>query len=78
MAYGCGLAVEDAVVLAELVDKGTSVPDILQRFMERRYERCRMVVEGSVKLGELEIAHASMAEHQAVSATIGRAIAQPI
>ena len=78
MAYGCGLAVEDAVVLAELVDTGTSVPDILERFMERRYERCRMVVEGSVKLGELEIAHASMAEHQAVSATIGRAIAQPI
>jgi 2-polyprenyl-6-methoxyphenol hydroxylase-like FAD-dependent oxidoreductase len=78
MAYGCGLAVEDAVVLGELVDEGTSVPEILRRFMERRYERCRIVVEGSVKLGELEMAHASMSEHQALSATIARAIAQPI
>jgi 2-polyprenyl-6-methoxyphenol hydroxylase-like FAD-dependent oxidoreductase len=77
-AYGCGLAVEDAVVLAELVEQGLWIPQLLQKFMERRFERCRIVVEGSVKLGDLEMAHAPLAEHQAVSMTIGRAIAQPI
>lgn len=77
-AYGCGLAVEDAVVLAELVEQGLVVPELLQKFMERRFERCRAVVEGSVKLGDLEMAHAPVAEHQAVTAMIGRAIALPI
>lgn len=77
-AYGCGLAVEDAVVLAELLEQGQPIPQLLQKFMERRFERCRVVVEGSVKLGDLEMAHAPLAEHQAVTAMIGRAIAQPI
>jgi 2-polyprenyl-6-methoxyphenol hydroxylase-like FAD-dependent oxidoreductase len=77
-AYGCGLAVEDAVVLAELLEQGHPLPRVLQKFMERRFERCRAVVEGSVKLGDLEMAHAPMTEHQAVNAMIGRAIAQPI
>lgn len=77
-AYGCGLAVEDAVVLAELVESGLPIPQLLPKFMERRFERCRVVVEGSVKLGDLEMAHAPLAEHQAASALIGRAIAQPI
>lgn len=77
-AYGCGLAVEDAVVLAELLEQGHPLPQLLQRFMERRFERCRTVVEGSVKLGDLEMAHAPMAEHQAVNGMIARAIAQPI
>jgi 2-polyprenyl-6-methoxyphenol hydroxylase-like FAD-dependent oxidoreductase len=77
-AYGCGLAVEDAVVLAELLEQEHPLPHLLQRFMERRFERCRVVVEGSVKLGDLEMAHAPMAEHQAVNGMIARAIAQPI
>ncbi len=77
-AFGCGLAVEDAVVLAELVEQGLPIPALLERFMERRLERCRAVVEGSVRLGELEMAHASPAEQQAVTAMIGRTIAQPM
>ena len=79
MAYGCGLAVEDAVVLAEELS-GAS-PDLepaLRRFMERRFERCKAVVEGSVRLGELEMAHASLEEHGKVSASVGRLISQPI
>lgn len=77
-AYGCGLAVEDAVVLAELIEQSHPLPETLSNFMARRFERCRTVVEGSVKLGELEMAHAPMSEHQAVSAAIGKAIAQPV
>ncbi len=77
-AYGCGLAVEDAVVLAELIEESVPLPQVLARFMERRFERCRTVVEGSVKLGDLEMAHAPLSEHQAVSAIVAQAIAQPI
>ena len=77
-AYGCGLAVEDAIVLAEELERESSLDGALSRFMQRRFERCRAVVDGSARLGELEMAHASVGEHQAVSAALGRAIAQPI
>jgi len=78
VAYGCGLAVEDGVVLAEELGREAPLEATLSRFTERRFERCRAVVEGSARLGELELAHASLAEHQAVTMTLTRLIAQPI
>jgi 2-polyprenyl-6-methoxyphenol hydroxylase-like FAD-dependent oxidoreductase len=54
LASGAGLAVEDAIVLADLLISGLPVPESLEEFMARRYERCRMVVENSLQLGEWE------------------------
>ena len=77
-AYGCGLAVEDAIVLAEELAGHNELQSGLARFMERRFERCNGVVEGSARLGELEMTHASLEEHQIATAMLGRTIAQPI
>jgi 2-polyprenyl-6-methoxyphenol hydroxylase-like FAD-dependent oxidoreductase len=77
-AYGAGLAVEDAVVLAELLQTADPLPAVFDTFMQRRFARCRDVVEGSCRLGELEMAHASVAEHRALGAEMARIIAQPI
>ena len=54
LAYGVGLAVEDSIVLADEVARGDEADQALARFMARRYERCRLVVENSVLLGEWE------------------------
>lgn len=54
LAMGAGIAIEDAVVLGELLDAHASLEDALAAFMERRYERCRLVVENSLQLGEWE------------------------
>jgi 2-polyprenyl-6-methoxyphenol hydroxylase-like FAD-dependent oxidoreductase len=54
MAAGAGLAIEDSVVLAELLRSETSLPVVLETFAARRYARCRMVVENSFRLGEWE------------------------
>ena len=54
LATGAGIAIEDAVVLAELVDTERSVNELLEKFMARRFTRCRLVVETAVKLGEME------------------------
>jgi 2-polyprenyl-6-methoxyphenol hydroxylase-like FAD-dependent oxidoreductase len=54
VAYGVGIAIEDSIVLAELVAGTEDVPTALVRFGERRFERCRLVVENSVQLGEWE------------------------
>ena len=54
LATGAGIAIEDAVVLAELLAADLSVAALLDRFMARRFDRCRLVVETAVKLGEME------------------------
>ena len=54
LAMGAGIAMEDAVVLGELLDAHESLDEALAAFMERRYERCRLVVENSIQLGEWE------------------------
>ena len=54
MAWGVGLAIEDALVLADLVAKGISPPEIAARLSERRFERCRLVVDGSLQLSRWE------------------------
>jgi 2-polyprenyl-6-methoxyphenol hydroxylase-like FAD-dependent oxidoreductase len=55
LAMGAGIAIEDAVVLGEVLcaEAGAgSVDGALASFMRRRYERCRLVVENSRQLSE--------------------------
>lgn len=54
LAMGAGIAMEDSVVLAEVLDSRDDVDAALSEFMERRFERCRLVVENSLQLGEWE------------------------
>ena len=77
-AYGAALAIEDAVVLAEELDAGGGLDRSLDRFMARRYERCRAVVEGSVLQGELEQRGASMEEFNQASRAVSQVIVEPI
>ncbi len=54
LGSGAALAIEDAVVLAEEIQKDQSVEDVLENYMKRRYERCKMVCDASEKLAEWE------------------------
>jgi 2-polyprenyl-6-methoxyphenol hydroxylase-like FAD-dependent oxidoreductase len=56
MASGAGLAAEDGLVLAEEIAATDDVAKALDSFAERRFERARMVVENSVRVGEIEMA----------------------
>ncbi|MBU0554908.1 MAG: FAD-dependent oxidoreductase [Alphaproteobacteria bacterium] len=56
MASGAGLAAEDGLVLADELAKTDDVEAALTAFGERRFERARMVVENSVRIGEIEMA----------------------
>jgi 2-polyprenyl-6-methoxyphenol hydroxylase-like FAD-dependent oxidoreductase len=53
-AQGAAMAVEDAVVLSELLAKDGALDDLLDEFTTRRWPRCRLVVEASVQVGEWE------------------------
>jgi 2-polyprenyl-6-methoxyphenol hydroxylase-like FAD-dependent oxidoreductase len=54
LAFGAGLAIEDAVVLGELVAAGLEADELGARFAARRFERARIVVEGSLQLSRWE------------------------
>jgi 2-polyprenyl-6-methoxyphenol hydroxylase-like FAD-dependent oxidoreductase len=78
LASGAGLAVEDALVLAELIALDVPLEDVFRRFMTRRYERCRLVVENSARLGELEMQLAPSHEQAALSSASVTALCEPI
>jgi 2-polyprenyl-6-methoxyphenol hydroxylase-like FAD-dependent oxidoreductase len=52
IAQGATMAIEDAVVLAELIGKDGAIPDLLTEFERRRFSRCKFVQELSRKTGE--------------------------
>jgi 2-polyprenyl-6-methoxyphenol hydroxylase-like FAD-dependent oxidoreductase len=54
LGSGAALAIEDAVVLAEEISKDLPVEKALENYMNRRYERCKMVIDVSNTLAEWE------------------------
>ena len=50
----------------------------LETFQSRRWERCRMVVENSLRLGEIEMTGGSKEEHAQIMRDSMMALAQPI
>jgi 2-polyprenyl-6-methoxyphenol hydroxylase-like FAD-dependent oxidoreductase len=54
-AQGAAMAVEDAVVLSELLLKDGKLEHLLDQFMERRWTRCKLVVEASIQVGDWEL-----------------------
>ena len=54
LAFGAGLAIEDAVVLKELVLAGVSPLELGQQLAQRRYERAAIVVNNSLQLSRWE------------------------
>ena len=79
LASGAGMAVEDAIVLAdEIVRHGDDIPAALAAFTERRFERCRFIVESSVSIGERQLAHARPDEIGMLMGKAAHALAQPI
>ena len=55
LGSGAALAIEDAVVLIEELQKEGSVEEVFERYMTRRYNRCKMVVDVSETLGAWEL-----------------------
>jgi 2-polyprenyl-6-methoxyphenol hydroxylase-like FAD-dependent oxidoreductase len=78
LASGACIGIEDAVVLAEEVRNAGSVDQALDRYQTRRFARCRMVVQNSARLGEIEIAGGDKEEHARIMRETLMALAQPI
>lgn len=78
LASGACIGIEDAIVLAQELEQATSLTVALERFQQRRWERCRMVVENSMRLGDIEINGGDKTEHMRIMHASFAALAQPI
>lgn len=76
MAAGAMIGMEDAMVLAEELGRAP-LPEALAAFESRRWERCRLVVENSGRLAEIEQGHGTPEEHQRLMGMTLGALAQP-
>lgn len=78
MASGACIGIEDAIVLADELDGAATIEAALTGFEARRWERCRMVVENSGRLGEIEISGGDKAEHARIMHDTHAALAAQI
>ena len=78
MAAGACIGIEDAIVLAEQLTNSSSLDEALSTFQDRRWERCRMVVENSARLAQIEMEDGDKKEHMGIMRDSHIALAQPI
>ncbi|MBI5717199.1 MAG: FAD-dependent oxidoreductase [Burkholderiales bacterium] len=78
LASGACIGIEDAIVLAEELGRAGDLAAALHAFQDRRWERCRMVVENSARLGQIEIEGGSKDEHAQLMRDSLMALAQPV
>ncbi|MBA2946841.1 FAD-dependent monooxygenase [Streptomyces himalayensis] len=77
LANGGAMAIEDGVVLGQEVAAGGGVEEVLARFMKRRFERTRLVVETSVEIGTMLQRGQPISEQNALRARALKALAAP-
>ncbi|MEH7362151.1 FAD-dependent monooxygenase [Priestia megaterium] len=55
LGQGASIAIEDVIVLADILKHNLSISETLKAFMEKRFERCKLIVKNSDQLVEWEL-----------------------
>lgn len=72
------MAIEDAVVLGELLAARMDPDALFQAFMRRRYDRCMLVARNSHLLGEVEQGKVTGVDPGRIAGEVFATLAQPI
>lgn len=78
MGQGAAQAAEDAVVVGEVFSTELPIDQQMQAFLDRRYERCKFVVESSIQIGAWEQEGGSGDKAMALTEEMLRVTSQPI
>jgi 2-polyprenyl-6-methoxyphenol hydroxylase-like FAD-dependent oxidoreductase len=78
LGQGAGMAIEDALVLSMELTADGSMEDKLQRFMNRRFERCKFISEKSVLAGDREMARDQSFDRIGLTKQMLKLTAEPI
>jgi 2-polyprenyl-6-methoxyphenol hydroxylase-like FAD-dependent oxidoreductase len=78
LAQGAAQAIEDAVLLGELIGSARRLGDALAEHYARRLPRVRTVVEGSNQITAAELSGDDEVDHVHVHGAVARAMAEPL
>ncbi len=78
LGAGGGMAIEDAVVLGELLAARMDAEETLRAFMARRLDRCMLVGRNSHLLGEVEQGKVTGVDPGRIAQEVFAALAEPI
>ncbi len=78
IGQGASMAIEDAVVLSEELEKDVPIHEAFEAFMRRRYGRCKYVVDVSTEIGRGEMDPSLGIDPAALTGQSAVVLAEPI
>jgi 2-polyprenyl-6-methoxyphenol hydroxylase-like FAD-dependent oxidoreductase len=78
LGQGAGMAIEDSVVLAEELERTGSVEQAFAAFQQRRFERCKYIVDSSVAICKGQLGLGPRVDQARATAEMFRVTAEPI
>jgi 2-polyprenyl-6-methoxyphenol hydroxylase-like FAD-dependent oxidoreductase len=78
LGQGAGMAVEDSIVIAEELTAKDSVESAFRGYQERRYDRCKFIVDASIGICRSQLGTGPRVEQAPATKAMFERIAQPI
>lgn len=78
LGQGAGMAIEDALVLADEIGRHDSVEQALRAYRERRFERCAYIVNSSLAICRGQLGLAPPVDNHKATAEMFAVVSQPI
>jgi len=78
LGQGAGMAIEDGLVLADELSRHASHEDAFAAYRERRFERCKYIVERSKAVGDGQIGKGPLVDNAIASREMFKVISAPI
>jgi len=78
LGQGAGMAVEDAIVLAEELGRAEAPEAAFEAYRARRYQRCRSIVEMSLAVCRSQLGTGPSFDYGTASRAMFQTVSQPI
>ena len=78
LGQGAGMAVEDSIVIAEELATKPSIEAALQGYQQRRFDRCKFIVDSSVAICRSQLGTGPRVEQAVATKAMFERIAQPL
>ena len=78
LGQGAGMSIEDSIVLAEELAKADTPQEAFQAYRERRFERCKHIVESSLAICHGQLGKGPPVDNHKATAEMFEITAQPI
>ena len=78
LGQGAGMAIEDSLVLAEELERRDTVDAAFAAFQERRYERCKYIVDASVAICRGQIGKGPLVNYPKATGEMIRVTSEPL